>query len=250
MALINCPECNKEISDKAYSCPNCGYPISKFSESEIKTVNSMEEIPAIPAHNGPYEKPKKHKKHTFVKVILSFVIIVSLLGIAFVPLYFVDPFDWFGNPNYEEIIVTCVRDDLRKNLKDRTSLNLVDNPRVLFYGGYSISNNEIAFINDSGYGVYAFIEIPYSATNSYGARVENSAFYHIQLFDEGYSYQYIGDMRDFEDYDIDNWNNYSDIFHQFMLCNLDLHGYTLYPDEEKVFDGEKIAKKADCGYIE
>ncbi len=28
MALINCPECNKEISDKAFSCPHCGYPIS------------------------------------------------------------------------------------------------------------------------------------------------------------------------------------------------------------------------------
>jgi len=28
MALIYCPECNKEISDKAKSCPRCGYPIS------------------------------------------------------------------------------------------------------------------------------------------------------------------------------------------------------------------------------
>lgn len=28
MALINCPECGKEISDKAPSCPNCGCPIS------------------------------------------------------------------------------------------------------------------------------------------------------------------------------------------------------------------------------
>lgn len=27
MALINCPECGKEISDKATSCPNCGAPI-------------------------------------------------------------------------------------------------------------------------------------------------------------------------------------------------------------------------------
>lgn len=27
MALIECPECNKEISDKANSCPNCGCPI-------------------------------------------------------------------------------------------------------------------------------------------------------------------------------------------------------------------------------
>ena len=28
MALISCPECNKEISDKAQSCPHCGYPIN------------------------------------------------------------------------------------------------------------------------------------------------------------------------------------------------------------------------------
>lgn len=30
MALIPCPECNKEISDKAKSCPNCGYPFCRF----------------------------------------------------------------------------------------------------------------------------------------------------------------------------------------------------------------------------
>ncbi len=27
MSLINCPECNKEISDKAASCPHCGFPL-------------------------------------------------------------------------------------------------------------------------------------------------------------------------------------------------------------------------------
>jgi hypothetical protein len=27
MALIKCPECGKEISDQANSCPNCGVPI-------------------------------------------------------------------------------------------------------------------------------------------------------------------------------------------------------------------------------
>lgn len=29
MALINCPECNKQISDFAVNCPNCGYPLQK-----------------------------------------------------------------------------------------------------------------------------------------------------------------------------------------------------------------------------
>lgn len=28
MALIKCPECGKEISDKAAACPNCGAPIA------------------------------------------------------------------------------------------------------------------------------------------------------------------------------------------------------------------------------
>lgn len=28
MALIKCPECEREVSDKAVSCPHCGYPIN------------------------------------------------------------------------------------------------------------------------------------------------------------------------------------------------------------------------------
>ena len=28
MALINCPECNNEVSDQAYMCPRCGFPIT------------------------------------------------------------------------------------------------------------------------------------------------------------------------------------------------------------------------------
>lgn len=29
--LISCPECSKQISDKAISCPNCGYPIQQIN---------------------------------------------------------------------------------------------------------------------------------------------------------------------------------------------------------------------------
>jgi len=32
MPLIKCPECSKEISDKAEACPHCGFPISKHSD--------------------------------------------------------------------------------------------------------------------------------------------------------------------------------------------------------------------------
>lgn len=38
MALIKCPECGKEVSDRAKSCPGCGCPIDKFqNENEFPT---------------------------------------------------------------------------------------------------------------------------------------------------------------------------------------------------------------------
>lgn len=36
MALIVCPECNKEVSDKAPNCVHCGYPISKYKIQNYK----------------------------------------------------------------------------------------------------------------------------------------------------------------------------------------------------------------------
>ena|GEM_PF-2815177 len=38
MALINCPECNKEVSDKATSCPNCGVAIRKGKFQDLLDV--------------------------------------------------------------------------------------------------------------------------------------------------------------------------------------------------------------------
>lgn len=42
MALIACPECGKEVSDKAKMCPNCGYPINDpMNNKELKAnINS------------------------------------------------------------------------------------------------------------------------------------------------------------------------------------------------------------------
>ena len=32
MAMIKCPECGKEISNLANSCPNCGVPIRSYTQ--------------------------------------------------------------------------------------------------------------------------------------------------------------------------------------------------------------------------
>jgi len=36
MALITCPECKKQISDTADSCPNCGYHLTPDNVAEIR----------------------------------------------------------------------------------------------------------------------------------------------------------------------------------------------------------------------
>ena len=41
MALINCPECNKEISEKSEICIHCGYPIAKLTNNTC-IVNGKE----------------------------------------------------------------------------------------------------------------------------------------------------------------------------------------------------------------
>lgn len=35
MALINCPECGRQVSDSAVSCPNCGTPINKSNTQKF-----------------------------------------------------------------------------------------------------------------------------------------------------------------------------------------------------------------------
>ncbi|GAB3033484.1 zinc ribbon domain-containing protein [Bowmanella dokdonensis] len=35
MALIDCPSCNKKISDKASQCQHCGFAIGKASDEDI-----------------------------------------------------------------------------------------------------------------------------------------------------------------------------------------------------------------------
>lgn len=43
MALINCPECNNEVSDKAEVCVYCGFGVAKYVERQKKIIKIQEE---------------------------------------------------------------------------------------------------------------------------------------------------------------------------------------------------------------
>ena len=52
MALIRCPECEKQISEKATACPNCGHPITEIDKilSSIIQEGKLLEYPELPTN--------------------------------------------------------------------------------------------------------------------------------------------------------------------------------------------------------
>ncbi len=77
MALVNCPECQKEISDKVKNCPHCGYPFDEKNDSmNEEDTNTQTEAQTLP------EKTQKSKK--IALLIGAGVLIVAAAIIAFV----------------------------------------------------------------------------------------------------------------------------------------------------------------------
>lgn len=52
MALINCSECGKQVSDKAASCPNCGNPINQQAATTSNTTSSSSNLMKCPKCNS------------------------------------------------------------------------------------------------------------------------------------------------------------------------------------------------------
>lgn len=76
MALINCPECSKEISDKVKTCPHCGFPLVEEIKEEIpqKVEVTDVKLKGIDA---------KFKKKIIIICIAVVLIIAIVAGISF-----------------------------------------------------------------------------------------------------------------------------------------------------------------------
>lgn len=71
MALMNCPECGKEISDKAEFCPSCGYVLVK---SELPKIRKSE-------LGAAEKKPSLGKAYIFCGIC---VIIFGIFTVAII----------------------------------------------------------------------------------------------------------------------------------------------------------------------
>ena len=97
MALINCPECNHQISDQALTCPNCGYSI-RAQESNPPS--------SLPAAETVKVEPKKRNIQKLLAVLLTIISLIGIIAskgtVAWAVLFFAGLF-WF-------IVLRIVRD--------------------------------------------------------------------------------------------------------------------------------------------
>lgn len=104
MALINCPSCGKEISDKALACPGCGYDLSELHKAEEPGLNICKEcgseipenVTTCPNCGCPVEQKEKQPepqkveltnvnlkmKQKSKKIMIISVICVALVAIV------------------------------------------------------------------------------------------------------------------------------------------------------------------------
>ena len=80
MALINCAECGKEISDKSTQCIHCGNPIVTSSDINTTDSNISSSKKEIASSEVYVEKTSKNKKRSFVLIIFVFAIIITSVG--------------------------------------------------------------------------------------------------------------------------------------------------------------------------
>jgi len=80
MALINCPECNTQISDRAEKCIKCAYPINA---KRIQGSNNMSS-----SSNQTTVSVKSSKEGCFLQtlntgcVIVAIIIMIILFGLG------------------------------------------------------------------------------------------------------------------------------------------------------------------------
>lgn len=67
MALIKCNECQKEISDKAEACPNCGTPINQ------RRITA-------PRPTVIVEQKKSHGVWIVVGILIVIVLVIIIIG--------------------------------------------------------------------------------------------------------------------------------------------------------------------------
>jgi hypothetical protein len=90
MALINCPECGNQVSDKASSCPKCGHPISAVQNEVEKSAEPKPSLEkTVKPQSGKTQQPQTIKKSALNQPIKMSaktirILVLSTIGVIVV----------------------------------------------------------------------------------------------------------------------------------------------------------------------
>ena len=78
MAIIQCPECGRDVSDQAKNCVHCGYPLSK--RKNVKEKNKEQRPASSEEKNADSGKRGKKK---MLPVIIGVIAVAAVIAIVF-----------------------------------------------------------------------------------------------------------------------------------------------------------------------
>jgi len=71
--LIECPECHKQISSEATSCPNCGKPMKEVKSSSQEFFDTWREQPEVKEMQKAQGCQKKILKYFLIFLAVYFI---------------------------------------------------------------------------------------------------------------------------------------------------------------------------------
>ncbi len=107
MALIKCPECGKEISDKASTCPSCGCPITT-NEHAVESSDAGNSNSRSSEFNQVSGANSKNKMPIIILAALVVVALIAVLAIKLMP----------KKVNVEEVTTEATTEDNSKEIYD------------------------------------------------------------------------------------------------------------------------------------
>lgn len=227
MAMIQCPECGQEVSDKAKKCVHCGKVLIAEVLPKKFCSDCGKEI-AIDAVECPYcgcpieddkegcvSKIENSKKKSIIKFIVPITAIIVIAIIAVLIINFVG-----SNLSEDEQLAYQNAVEMKSMMRDPDSFRLYDEMFLLKHR------------DDDGNVDYIYTIFKYGGANGYGAITTDKA-----IFKDG---KYIMNYADEPDKDDRDYMNQ-------LMVKADLALYTLSGDgdvwEMVDIDIEKIKRK-------
>ena len=216
MAIINCPECGKEISDKSETCIHCGYPLKESMSEEVpkEKTSGRASVKSVLENLGS----RIGKKGLFI-LLGAALVIVAIILISVINQNVL---------NEKEQYVYKVVAEYKEMLKDPDSMVL---------------RGDILYVKNSSYDTY--VAFSASGNNSYGAPVTSMPIF--------MNYSYLGDYDDDTDDLDDVWDAANLARGQLVVASWNLMaaaGGDLTNDDDyleaELISGKKIAAKLKC----